>query len=66
MSKKSIKYKQGETITNLNDVIGEEFIYFYHKIYHRGWFGSWQLRWIEEQIKRGTIRKAIRVEEKKK
>lgn len=66
MSKKSRKYKQGEVVTNLNEVIGEEFIYFNHKIYHRGWFGSWQLRWIEEQIRRGTIKKAIRVEEEKK
>jgi len=56
-------YKQGKVITNLNEIAGEEFIYFLHKIYHKGWFGSWQLQWVITQIERGTLRKAIKIEE---
>ena len=59
------KYKQGEVITNVNEIVGEEFIYSRHKIYHKGWFSQWSLRSILFEIERGFLRKAIKIEEVK-
>ena len=53
------KYKKGECITSIQELIAQDFIYFYDKITSKGWFGSWQLRWAELMINRGVLFKAI-------
>lgn len=36
------KYRRGEAITSLDELAKQEFVYFFDKITHRGWFMSWQ------------------------
>lgn len=36
------KFKPGGKIVSLDEVARQEHIYFYGKIYHCGWFGSWR------------------------
>lgn len=56
------KYSRGEPITSLDELMQQEFVYYNHKINHKGWFGSWQLRMTENALKAGIIRKAIKIE----
>ncbi len=57
------KFKPGDKIVSLDEVARQEHIYFYDKIYHQGWFWSWQFGWVEAQLRQGTLRYAIREEE---
>ena len=57
------KYRKGEKITSLDELVKQEFIYFYDKITARGWFGSWQMRLANSYIVRGCLYKAERVNE---
>lgn len=59
---KKRKYKKGERITSLDELVKQEFVYWNDKITHHGWFKSWQLRMTEDAIKRGIIYKAIKNE----
>lgn len=54
------KYRQGGTIRSLDELARQEFVYFRDKIYHKGWFGSWQLMWCEARIKFGELRYAVK------
>lgn len=44
------KYRRGGHILSLDELAKQDFVYFRHKIYHEGWFGSWQLRFIKRNI----------------
>lgn len=55
------KYKRGKQITSLTELSKQEFIYFYDKITHRGWFMSWQLRMTQSFIDRGVLYRADRI-----
>ena len=57
------KYRKGEPITSLDELAKQEFIYFFDKITHRGWFMSWQFSLAERYIKRGMLFYAIKNEE---
>ena len=54
------KYRKGEKIESLDALVGEEFVFFYDKITHSGWFGSWQLRWAKRMIDRGVLFFAVK------
>lgn len=56
------KYKKGEQITSIDELMEQEFIYCHHKVTHKGWFGSWQLRFAKQMIERGILFKAIKRE----
>lgn len=49
------KYRKGERITSLDDLSEQEFVYFFDKITHRGWFMSWQYRLAKHYIDRGCL-----------
>jgi aminopeptidase C len=53
------KYRKGEKITSLDELAKQEFIYFWDKITHAGWFMSWQFRLADRYIKRGVLYYAI-------
>ena len=57
------KYKKGKRITSLDELYKQEFIYAFHKITHKGWFGSWQIRFAQSCIERGRLFVAERVSE---
>lgn len=56
------KYRKGEKITSLDELAKQEFVYFFDKITHCGWFMSWQLRLAESYITRGFLYYAIKNE----
>lgn len=53
-------YTKGEPIHSLDELLKQNFIYFYDKIYHIGWFGSWQLRFTQHQLNRKVLYKAVK------
>jgi hypothetical protein len=55
------KYKKGDPITSLDELMKQEFIYYRHKITHKGWFMSWPLRSVENYISAGRLFKAVKV-----
>ena len=59
MSKR--KYRKGGKITSLDELAKQEFVYFYDKITHCGWFGSWQFRLTAKYIERGCLYYAERI-----
>ncbi len=60
---KKRKYKRGETITSLDELTTQEFVYFDNKIYHIAWVYGWRIGWVGYRIKQGRLRKAIKKEE---
>lgn len=55
-------YKKGEKITSLDELMTQEFVYMRHKITHKGWFSSWQIRWMKNWIDLGWVYKAEKIE----
>lgn len=56
------KYIKGDKITSFDELMSQEFIYYNGKIYHFGWFGGWQARWIKIRLDRGCFYKAVKKE----
>lgn len=54
------KYRKGGPILSLDELARQEFVFFQEKIYHRGWFASWQLSWCAARIKFGELWYAIK------
>lgn len=55
------KYRPGGTITSLDELATQEFVYIHDKIYHRGWWQSLQFSFVKRKLDGGFIRKAERV-----
>lgn len=49
------KYRKGERITSLDELSKQEFVYFFNKITHCGWFMSWQFRLAKRYIDQGWL-----------
>lgn len=54
------KYTKGEQIISIDELMNQEFIYLYHKIYHKGWFQSWQLRSAKNYVDRGIYKAVLK------
>lgn len=59
------KYRKGKQITSLDELVKQEFVYYYDKIYHRGWVGSWQLSWVERMLAHGKLFYAVKEDEER-
>ena len=59
------KYKKGDVIKSLDELMAQDFVYYYDKISNVGWFSSWQLRWAKTMIEGGKLHKAVRGEGEK-
>lgn len=57
------KYRKGAKITSLDELAKQDFVYFYDKITHAGWFMSWQFRLADQYIQRGCLYYAERIED---
>lgn len=58
MSKR--KLRPGPHITSIDEVAEQELIFFHGKVYHRGWFWSWQLKMLKNCVgPAGCIRYAM-------
>lgn len=62
MGKENAKYVKGEPIKSLDELMAQELICFNNKIYHRGWFGGWQLLFANRIIVAGRVFKVTRTE----
>lgn len=58
-----MKYKPGAYIVSLDYLMEQEFVYCTGKLVHKGWFGSWQLRYANSELARLRIREAVKTEE---
>ena len=51
--------QKGKRINSIEEMLKHELIIFdaggYKKTYHKGWFGSWQIRYAQQVIKYGWI-----------
>lgn len=57
------KYRKGKQITSLDELAKQEFVYFFDKITHYGWFMSWQFRMAKNFMERGILFYAERTDE---
>lgn len=56
------KWKKGKAIESMDELIGQEFVWINGKVYHRGWFQSWQLRSIVKSLYNGRIYSVEKIE----
>lgn len=68
MKKKPTKkeYRPGSKVHSLNELMEQDFVYWWDKITPKGWFLNWQLRMAQEAIDRGIIRTAVKIEREDK
>lgn len=52
------KYRKGKQINSLEELANCKFIYWRDRLYHTGWFMSWQMRYAKLQIDKGLVFKA--------
>lgn len=57
------KYRKGEKITSLDELVKQEFVYFFDRINHIGWVKSWQINLALRYIERGCLYYAEKMEE---
>jgi hypothetical protein len=63
MSKR--KYEPGGYIISLDKLMKQEFVYCAGKLVHKGWFGSWQLRYANSELLQLRIREAQEIDDNK-
>lgn len=56
------KYRKGAKVTSLNELMEQDFVYWWNKITPKGWFQNWQLRMAQQAIDFGRIRLAVKIE----
>lgn len=61
-----LKYRPGPKIHSLNELMEQDFVYWWNKITPKGWFQCWQLRMAQKTIDDGIIRMAIKIESEDK
>jgi hypothetical protein len=49
------KYEKGKQLTSIVELAFADIIYIRDKIYHKGWWGSMQYRYLEVEINRGNV-----------
>lgn len=60
------KFVEGETITDLNELLQQEWVMWYHQTKHIEVFKSIQIRIVLRWLEMGAFRKAIRKESEEK
>lgn len=56
------KYIKGEPITCVDELMKQEFIYFYDRLVPFGWFQDWQIGWARLVCKSNLVFEAINLE----
>ena len=57
------KYEPGGYIISLDKLMKQKFVYCAGKLAHKGWFGSWQLRYANSELFQLRIREAKKIED---
>jgi hypothetical protein len=60
------QYRPGPKVHFLNELMEQDFVYWWDKITPKGWFLSWQLRMAQGAIDKGIIRTAVKIESEEK
>ena len=60
MSSKRKRFRPGVPIRSLDELTRQEFVFFNGKLYHKGWFASWQLMWCATHIRYGELLYAVK------
>lgn len=60
------KYRPGPKIHSLNELMEQDFVYWWDKITPKGWFQRWQLCMAQKAIDRGSIRLALKTDNETK
>lgn len=55
-------FEAGEPLRSLNEIAEQEFVFCNGKLYHNGWFMSWQARSLFHLAKAGKILRAKKIE----
>lgn len=55
------KYRKGEPIKSLDEFLKQEFVMFHNKVYHSGWFRSWQINCVDAWIRQGWLFNADKI-----
>ena len=55
-------FEAGEQLHSLDEIAQQEFVFCNGKLYHTGWFMSWQARSLYNLAKAGKILRAKKVE----
>lgn len=59
-TKKIPKYRKGGQIISIGELVEQEFVYFGNKLTHKGWFMSWQFRFLLQMIYSGRLFYAVK------
>lgn len=58
--RKKAKYRKGGQIISVGELAKQDFVYFGDKLTHKGWFMSWQFRFLLQMIYSGRIFYAVK------
>lgn len=56
------KYRQGARIDRIDDLLNQKYIMWNDKVYHKGFFLSWQMQFILNRLRSGEFYKAIPID----
>lgn len=56
------KWAKGNMITTFDQFDGQEYIWVHGKVYHHGWFKSWQYRYVSDLVKSGQVYEVVNTE----
>ena len=56
------KWAKGNVITTFDRFDEQEYIWVHGKVYHHGWFKSWQYRYISDLVKSGQVYEVVNAE----
>lgn len=56
------KWAKGNMITTFDQFDGQEYIWVHGKVYHHGWFKSWQYRYVSDLVKSGQVYEVVNAE----
>ena len=53
------RFIKGDPVRSMDEFAQQKYVWMNNKIYHRGWFESWQFRYVKINIQQGWIYKCI-------
>lgn len=56
------KWAKGNVITTFDRFDEQEYIWVHGKVYHHGWFKSWQYRYVSDLVKSGRVYEVVKAE----
>ena len=54
-----MKYVKGDRICDIGNLTHNDFVFYRHKLYHKGWWQNWQFRRVMYDFEQGNFYYAI-------